>query len=250
MIDKDPHITNLIDLSSISLNTIHRNGDTIRIGACATFKTIEDCDLLRLPQYRALSEAAHSVGNIAIRNVGTVGGNICSAVPSADIPPPLIVLGAIAHIQGSLGTREISLEKFFVGSKRTILGRGDILTELEIPILPSRTASAFAKVGRVAGDIALVNVATRLTVDEGDTCRNVRIALGAVAPIPVRAFQAEQQLEGRAYDAGVLQKTAEVASNDAEPISDIRASAEYRLELVKTLVRRALENAHALAVSS
>jgi aerobic carbon-monoxide dehydrogenase medium subunit len=250
LVIKDPRIKYLIDITGTGFDDIRSEKNTIRVGALATFRTISRCSIFQDPAYAALTKAADSVGSIAIRNVATIGGNICSAVPSADSVPPLLVLDAVAHIEGSSGHRQISLEHFFSGSKRTVLQRGEVLVEVEIRNLPSRTASSFSRMIRSGGDIALVNVAVRMTLGPKNTCRNVRIALGAVAPTPIRSARAEKQLEGHIYGRGTVEKASEAASLDARPITDIRASAEYRSELVRVLVKRSLEDAYQRVITS
>jgi carbon-monoxide dehydrogenase medium subunit len=242
MTEKDPAVDVLIDASHLELDHIRVNGDGVKIGATTTFADIAASPVLLNGPYGVLAEAARHMGTPQIRNMATIGGNICAAVPCADSAPPLLVLNAVLSIEGSNGERSVDIDKFFLDARKTVLGADEVLTEIRLPELPPRTAATFIKKGRVAvADLALVNVAVSLTLAEDETCRNVRIALGSVAPIPMRAKEAEAMLEGKQADAKLLEKAADTASKEIKPISDVRASAEYRTILSRVLVERALQ---------
>lgn len=211
----------------------------LRIGALATIRAIERSSLV-MEKAPVVSQAAHLLGSVQIRNRATVGGNLCQAVPSAEMPPPLIALGATARIYGPNGYRTIPLEHIFVGPRRTSLGRQELLVALEVPVMPSNTGSAYLRFSpRKAMDLAIASAAAMVRLDDG-RCSDCRIVLGAVAATPLRATKAEDTLRGERPGAGVIERAAELAAAEAMPISDIRASAEYRRELVKVLVRRTL----------
>lgn len=211
----------------------------LKIGALATIRAIERSSMV-MEKAPVVSQAAHLLGSVQIRNRATVGGNLCQAVPSAEMPPPLIALGATARIYGPNGYRTIPLERLFVGPRRTSLGRQELLVELEVPAMPSHTGSAYLRFSpRKAMDLAIASAAAMVRLDDG-RCSDCRIVLGAVAPTPLRATKAEDTLRGERPGAGVIERAAELAAAEAMPISDIRASAEYRRELVKVLVRRTL----------
>lgn len=211
----------------------------LKIGALATIRAIERSSLV-MEKAPVVSQAAHLLGSVQIRNRATVGGNLCQAVPSAEMPPPLIALGATARIYGPNGYRTTPLEHLFVGPRRTSLSRQELLVELEVPVMPSNTGSAYLRFSpRKAMDLAIASAAAMVRLDDG-RCSDCRIVLGAVAPTPLRATKAEDTLRGERPGAGVIERAAELAAAEAMPISDIRASAEYRRELVKVLVRRTL----------
>lgn len=192
-----------------------------------------------------LSEVAAQFATPQIRNTATLGGNLCHAVPSADFATPLIALDAQVKLLGLDGERTMPIESFFLGPKQTALGPDEMLLEVHIPQPPPRTACAFERVTRSSVDIALVNAAVRLTIDSAGTVREARIVLGAVAPVPFRSKNAERMLLGgriNEMDASI-RRVARRAASDARPITDLRASAEYRRYASQVLVRRALGRA-------
>lgn len=243
------HVISLRGLKG--LNFIKRTGRSVRIGALTPLRDIEKSPLLS-DGFQMLRSAAREVGSVQIRNVGTIGGNLCNASPSADTAPPLMALRAEAKIIGPRGGRRIPLEDFFAGPGRTALRRGELLSEIYVPLPGPGTGSVYIKLGvRRAMDIAIVGVAALITLDPRDrTCRLARIALGAVAPTPIRAFKAEELLAGKALDDDLIERAAALASRAAKPITDVRASADYRREMVEVLTRRALKTALREAESS
>lgn len=216
----------------------------LRIGALVTVRAVETSPDVAA-HYAGLAAAARSLGSIQIRNRATVAGNICRASPSADTPPPLIADGAIARVVGPQGERVVPLEAFFTGPGRTVLARDEILVEITVPPPPPRTGKAYLKHGRrLAMELATVGVAVTLTLaPDGATCREVRVVLGAVAPTPIRARSAEAALRGHVVDAGRISEAAAAAEVEARPISDVRASADYRRKMVRVLTARALRQA-------
>lgn len=233
----------LVNLKSVpGLDAITETDGNLRIGALATVRSVHNSALVR-EHWTVLAEAAQKMASVQVRNLATIGGNICNAAPSADMAPALIGLGATARISGPLGERTVSLEEFFVGPGATVLGEGEILTELIVPRPNPRTGAIYIKHAiRKAMDIAVVGVAVVVTLDvPGQRVDDVRVVLGAVAPTPLRAKRTESVLEGKAVplEADVLQEAAEVAMAEARPISDVRASEYYRRKLVGVLVKRA-----------
>jgi carbon-monoxide dehydrogenase medium subunit len=183
------------------------------------------------------------LGTPAIRNQATLGGNLCNAAPSADTAPPLLVLGAKAKIVGKEGEKTVSLGDFFVGPGQTILGQDHLLTEIQVPNILAHSGGAYVKQKRRQGaDLAVVGVAA-LVVMEGKVVKDVRIALGAVAPTPIRAKKAEEILRGKKLDQELLEKCGQTAAGEASPIDDIRGSADYRRELLAVLTKRAITQA-------
>jgi carbon-monoxide dehydrogenase medium subunit len=222
-------------------------GRGVVIGATSTQNDLANSVLLQ-ERYPSVSEAAHSMANNQIRNRGTVGGNLVSAVPSADLPPILIALDASITLSGLHETRTISLEKFFVGVRRSIIASNEILTEIVIPDQVT-TGSAYSKFGlRRSGALAVVGVAVNVVAD-GTYVEGVRIVLGAVAPTPVRAWKAEQLLTGNSVTEVLLEEVGKAAAKECRPISDIRGSEEYRREMVRVFTKRALRKALHFAIS-
>ncbi|MBM2827263.1 MAG: carbon monoxide dehydrogenase medium chain [Dehalococcoidia bacterium] len=193
------------------------------------------------PHYGILSAAAHTVGGTQIRNLGTLGGNACNASPAADTAPALVALEATAKIYGSEGERFIPIEELFAGVGRTTLKTGDVLTEFRIPPLPPRTGGIYIKHSpRTQMDISVIGVAAIITLAPQDgVCVDARIALGSVAPVVFRARNAEAILRGSVLDEDVIGRAARAAAEEARPIDDLRAPAEYRREMVEVLTKRA-----------
>ena len=183
------------------------------------------------------------MASMAIRNVGTIGGNLCNAAPSADTAPALIGLGARVKILGSEGERIVALEDFFTGPGTTILKTAELLVEIQVPVLAVNTKAVYLKHSmRGAIDLAIVGVAAVIAMD-GELCQDARVVLGAVAPTPIRAKQAEEVLRGKRIDDALIEKAAQAASAESRPITDVRSSAEYRREMIKVFTRRAVREA-------
>ncbi|MCP4406006.1 MAG: xanthine dehydrogenase family protein subunit M [bacterium] len=197
-------------------------------------------------EYTALSTGAGLIGSLQTRNVATVGGNVCNAAPSADTAPPLLVLDAQAVIVGAQGERAIPLSAFFLGPGRTVLQAGELLKEIVVPKPAARSSSFYMRqTPRARMDIAVVGVAAAVTLAVDGVMTDARIALGAVAPVPLRAVAAEALLTGQHLTKELLQEVGAAAAREAQAIDDLRASAEYRRHLVNVLVQRALQNAFA-----
>lgn len=235
----------LVDLKSIpGLSYMAEEGGGLRLGALATIRALETSPLVG-ERFGILARAAHLLGSVQVRNLATIGGNLCHAAPSAELAAPLLALGALAKIAGSGGERVIPLEEFFLGPGQTALGAGEILVELQVPAPATRSAGVYLKHSiRKAMDIAFVGVGVVLELADGDgLCQDIRIALGAVAPTPMRARRAEALLRGQKLEEALLRRAGELASQECSPISDIRCSAEHRREIVKVFVRRAAQQA-------
>jgi CO/xanthine dehydrogenase FAD-binding subunit len=200
----------------------------LRIGALVTAREIEISPVVA-EFYASLRQAVRELGSIQVRNRATVVGNICRASPSADTIPPLVADGASVEINGA---RVVPLEVFFTGPGKTVLKPGELVTAIVVPRPPAGTRKVYIKHGRrKAMELATVGVAVTRTPDE------TRIALGAVAPTVIRARAAEQILQ---KNSSLLEEAAVAAMAEAKPISNVRASAEYRREMVRVLVKRAL----------
>jgi CO/xanthine dehydrogenase FAD-binding subunit len=233
----------LIDLKKIKrLKGIEYDpGKGLRIGALVTHSELLT-NQSGLSYYPILVQAAQTIGSVQIRNKGTVGGNLCHAVPSADLVPALLVLNARAVVRGIKGKRSLLLEKFFCGPNKTILKGDEILQEILVPPMPERSGAIYLKHGiRRAMEIAVVGVAVLIILEpDRQTCADARIALGAVAPIPIRVIEAEKSLQGKTIGPAEIARAADIAAAEARPITDLRASAEYRQEIVRSLIRQAL----------
>jgi carbon-monoxide dehydrogenase medium subunit len=233
----------IINLKTIpNLNYIdYADGEGLRIGALATMYDVESSPIIQ-EKFPILASAAHQVGSPNIRNMATIGGNLCRAAPSADTAPPLIGLGAKVKIVGFNRERTCGVEEFFLGPGACVLQSDEILTEIQIPNPPSYTRGVYLKMP--AGkriSIAAIGVAVVVTLDAKQAnIVDAKIVLGAVAPTPIRASKAEDIIKGKAIDDELIEKAAQAAAEEAKPISDIRAPANYRQEMVKVLTARAL----------
>ena len=219
----------------------------LRLGALVSVQELEQHTAIR-QHYPALAAAAASFAGVQVRNLATVGGNICNASPSGDTLPAMLAYDAECRLVGPDGNRQVPLEKMFAGPGQTVLGQDEVLTEISFPPQPSRTGSLYIKHSpRGAMDIATVGVASLVTLDRLGVCTDARIALGAVAPTPLRAHEAEDLLRGKQLDPELLQQAAERAMSLSRPIDDVRGTAGYRREMVGVLIRRTLEHAAATA---
>ena len=237
----------VIDISQLDeLKDIAVADDGLHIGALVTHTEIMRSPVIR-DMFPALVEAAHTIGAMQTRNLGTIGGNLVTCVPSMDSGPTLIALDAAVTVASTKGQRQMPLADLFVGPRRTSLKPGDLLVDIVIPKENLGKPTAFEKFGLRKGQaLALVNVGASFWV-ERDKFMAPRIALGAVAPTVIRAPKAEAYLDGRKISAEAMVEAGRIAATEAKPISDFRASADYRRELIAVLVRRALANAHARA---
>jgi CO/xanthine dehydrogenase FAD-binding subunit len=201
--------------------------------------------------YTALAMGAHLIGSVQIRNMATVGGNLCNAAPSADMAPPLLVYDTQAIIASVNQERRVALTDFFLGPGRTVLAPNELLTALILPHAPARSGSYYLRhTPRAWMDIAVVGVAALVTLDHADHVVSARIALGAVAPVPVRALEAENLLIEQTLSDELLDEVGEAAAQAAQPIDDLRASAAFRRHLVSVLTQRALRGAWARATQN
>lgn len=237
------HLINLKDVGELK-GIKYDKAEGITIGALTTIGDIERSDIVR-GKFRPLWDAVKVMAAPQVRNLGTIGGNLCSAVPSADTAPPLIALGASLKLTGIDKERKVPVEDFFKGPGESVLKPDEILTEIFIPNLPEKSGGAYIKMmRRNAMDLALVGVAVYMRLDEkGKACKDARIALGAVAPTPIRAPGAERTLINKNVDENLAEEAGKIASQEASPISDIRASKEYRREMVRVLTKRAVMTA-------
>ena len=229
----------LISLRSIpELATIEINGGA-RIGALATISDIIQHKELGL-NYPVLVEAARRLGSVQIRNVATIGGNLCNCSPSADMALPLLVLEAKVRLQTAKASREIPLSEFFKGPSESCLSSDEILTDIILDPPRQKAKATFLKKGRVKMDLAIASLAVLLEMD-GGKCRKARIAAGSVAPMPLRLSKVETLLEGAAISKDLVSKAQQLARDSVSPIIDVRATKEYRRQIVGVYVKRGLE---------
>jgi carbon-monoxide dehydrogenase medium subunit len=255
----------LISLRNIK-ELVRKEGSTI--GAGLSIREIQQDDAVRT-RFSALHDAAGRLGSTQIRNVATIGGNICNAAPSADTACPLLVLDAEAVLVGTAGMRRVPLDDFFVAPGKTLLQGGEILKEFTVPAVGGNTGSAYIKhTRRNAMDLPIIGISARVTVNKSDLrcrdiicatsrssellthfadeelrCEDIRIAMGVVAPRPIRAKAAEAAFGGRVISGETVAAAAEAAASEASPRDSIRGEAWYRREMVKVLVQRAIMKA-------
>ena len=243
LVDLKTHRTavdHLVSMNRIDgMRSIDVAATGLRIGALTT---LTDLNEARLPgAFAAIKDATSTMAAPHIRNVATVGGNIASAVPCADLPPILIVMHARVDLLSPAGIRDVPLCDFFTGPRCTMLAADEILTRITVPIPDGRFGAGYARFALRNGNaIAVASVAASLTLDETGMIEQACLSLGAVAPTPVLVKEATNLLAGRALDESACADAAHAAMRTAQPISDIRASAEFRRELCGVLTKRAL----------
>jgi carbon-monoxide dehydrogenase medium subunit len=226
----------------------HDSKGGLKIGAMTTISALEKSSILK-PGYSVISQAASKLGSMAIRNVATLGGNLCNASPSAEMAPALIGLSAKAKIFGPKGERVVLLENFFTGPGTTVLKTGELLVEIQVPVPSTHTEAIYLRHEiRGALDLAIVSVAAVIRLQARDeVCQDVRLVLGAVAPTPIRARRAEDTMKGKMITEDLMKEVSQIAMEEARPISDVRASADYRKEMIKVYTKHAIEQVLDLA---
>ncbi|OGP53435.1 MAG: hypothetical protein A2Y65_07020 [Deltaproteobacteria bacterium RBG_13_52_11] len=238
------HLISLNGIAALKGISLDKKGG-VKIGALTTLAEIERSDIIK-KQFLPLRDAVDVMASPQVRNLATIGGNLCSAVPSADTAPPLIALNASLTLVGPRGKRNVSVEAFFTGPKETVRKAHEILTAIMIPKPEPSSAGCYIKLmRRHAMDLAIVGVAAYLKLDAGKkVCKEARIALGAVAPTPIRVPEVEALLVNKAIDEKLVTEAARIAGMQCRPISDIRASLDYRCSMVEVLTRRAVMEAY------
>jgi len=235
----------LVSLNGVTaLKGITPDNFGVRIGALTTLAEIERSEIVS-KQYLPLKDAVDVMASIQVRNLATIGGNLCSAIPSADTAPPLIALNASVKLVGPRGERTVPLEEFFTGPKQSVRQTQEIMTEIAVPKPNPTSSGCYLKLmRRHAMDLALVGVAACLTFDsDRKLCKEARVGLGAVAATPIRAPEVEAHLINKAIDETVVSEAARISGMQCRPISDLRASLEYRCSMVEVLTARAVMEA-------
>jgi carbon-monoxide dehydrogenase medium subunit len=239
----------LIDINQIEgLQYIKEENRYLKIGGLTREADLEASELIRA-KYPIIFDTATCIADPQVRNLATVGGNLAHGDPANDHPATMLALGAEVIAVGPQGERTIPVKDFFLSVFTTALRHEEILTEIRIPIPPPGSAGAYVKLERKVGDFATVGVAAQLTVDAEGICRQAGIGLTNVGPIPLRAGKAEDFLRGKAVDEVNVKQAARLAAEDADPSSDLRGPAEYKLSMVKELTKRALTRARERAAS-
>jgi carbon-monoxide dehydrogenase medium subunit len=226
------------------LDLVKGDGETgLSIGTLTLISELAVHPLL-LERFPVITTAARSIGSLQVRNLATVGGNLCNGAPSADMAPALMVMDSLVKVKGPSGDREMPLEDFFISPGRVNLGKGEMLTEIHVPFPPANTKQLYLKhTVRQAMDIAIIGVAVSLSFEEKtEVCRKARIALGAVAPTPVRAKRTEAIILGKKLSGIPLSAVGNMVSQEVAPITDVRGSAGYRSEMVSKLTLKAIQS--------
>lgn len=232
-------IKNLQELNYIKLDP----KEGLKIGATTTHRAIEKSSAIK-EKLGILAEMERKLASIQTRNWGTIGGNLCHGEPAGDPAPVLIALKANLKLANSTGERRMALEDFSLDYFETALTKDELLLEIQVPFPPARTATAFDKFTIIQNDMAIVSVAASITLsDDGAVCKDVRVVLGGAAPTPRRATKAEEILVGKKMTDALLEEVSQRVSEQAEPVSDIHASEEYRRQLVKILTKRMVKKA-------
>lgn len=237
----------LLDISRTELNYIKLEENRFGIGAATLIDSIEYDHKIKnsLP---ALAEAAFEVGGVQTRNLGTIGGNICVAIPSADLVIPLLVFNAMLKIRSLVGEKEVPLASFFLDPRRTILAPDEIVTEIMIKTPPKVSGSAFCKIGRrKAMRLSVLNAAAYLEIED-NVLKNVRLAMGTVAPVPLRLYHTETFLTGRPYGKEQIAGAAKILQEEINPRDSMRASASYRREIAPVVMERVIAKAYERAM--
>ncbi|MEL7626473.1 MAG: xanthine dehydrogenase family protein subunit M [Anaerolineaceae bacterium] len=213
----------------------YTEGTGLKIGAAVVVNRVVDSEVVN-SRYRALHQAAASLASFQLRNRATVVGNICNASPGADLPPALLVYDAVVNIAGPQGTRQVPLHQFFTGVKRTVLQHGELVVSVELPESGEGDKSIYLRQARLRGhDLATVGVAARVKPDG-----KVAIGIAAVAPTPLRLFALEDQINARGLSQETIEWAAEEVKEHIHPITDVRSSAAYRLQMASVLLKRCL----------
>ena len=230
----------LIDLGKVGgLSYIREDGGRIALGAMTTHAEIEHSDLLKR-RAPLLAETAAEIGDVQVRNCGTLGGSAAHADPAADYPAALLVLDAEFVLASPQGTRAVAARDFFVDMLTTVLAPGEILTEVRLAADGVRTGSAYKKLHQLASGFAIVGVAARVTLEASGRCAGVAVGITGVAPKPYRATGVERGLGGQTLDSKRIAEAAVQAARGVEPLSDLHASARYRAAMATVFTRRAL----------
>ena len=234
----------LIDIQGLGLDNIAADSDNVVIGATTRLAQLESSELVQREAWLGAVKDAISYPPVQIMNAATVGGSIASACPLFDLPTSFLALNGVVLAHGPDGGRDVPLEAFFSGLFENSLAPAEFVTAIRLPAPPPNSASAFIKLETNANDLAIVNAAVALTLDDAGRCEQARVFIGGgTGETPARAGSAESLLAGAVLDETVISSVAEAAQADVDPISDHRASREYRTLMAGVLVEKALRKA-------
>lgn len=231
----------IIDLNKVpGLSYIREEGGFLRIGALTRYYQVEESDLIRR-RYPLLYEAVTQIADPVVRNMGTVGGNVCHADPANDLPAVMLAYNAEMVVEGPRGERVIGAQEFFQGPYQTALQRGEILKEIRIPIARPRSGGSYYKLERRAGDFAIAGSAVQVILNSEDRFEFVGIGLTSLGPSAIKVVDAEKLLIGRSStDLSAIESAAEIAYKVSKPASDLRGPEWYKREMARILTKRAL----------
>jgi CO/xanthine dehydrogenase FAD-binding subunit len=232
-----------IDIGEINeLLSIEESKNSISIGAATKIADVAS-DSIVTTHCPTLASAAGHLGNTLTRNRATIGGNIANASPCCDTAPPLLTLNASVVIRNMKGeTRRLSIDDFFLSYKKTALAQGELITRIIVPKRTGKDGGSFIKIGqRNSAAISMISMALMMEIEAGN-CKEVKIAMGGMAPVPIRAFNTERLLKDKKIDDSLIESGAKSISNEFSPISDIRGSEVYRRHLTEVLFKRSIEN--------
>jgi len=238
----------LIDLSKIpGLSNISQQDDTIVVGALTTHYQIESSELLK-SKCPLLPQTARAIGDVQVRNRGTIGGSLAHADPSADWPAAILALGAELKLSGPKGERRIAVEEFFLGTMTTVVEPTEILTEIRVPVSPRRCGSAYLKMAQQASGFAIVGVAVWLRVAQDGRCEDIGVGVTGLSEKPFRARTVESRLRGNKLTPKLIAESAAQVAEGNDPMEDLHASAKFRAHLAQVYTSRAIEEAGKRAV--
>lgn len=236
------YIIDIKDVSGLDYIRFDKT-DGLRIGAMTTHRSLETSSVV-MEQFPILTEMEHTLASLPVRNWGTVGGNLVHADPASDLAPTLMALGADVTLAGSTGDRVVSLDDFFIDFFETVLQPDELLTEIHIPNA-DRGSGYFYKFAQRKTDLAVVSVVTYLIVSskDKDLCKEIRIVMGSVGPTPLRSKNAEDLLKGKSITQTLIEEAAGISAEEAQPVTDINGSEEFKREIIRVIVRRAVKEA-------
>jgi aerobic carbon-monoxide dehydrogenase medium subunit len=233
----------IVDINRIAgLEYIKEEGGFLKIGGLTREADLEASSLIR-SKYPIILDTARMIADPQVRNMATVGGNLAHGDPANDHPATMLALGAQIIAAGPGGERGIAIKDFFLSVFTTALEHGEILIEIRIPIPPPGSGGAYLKLERKVGDFATAGVAAQVAIDGEGICRGAGIGLTNVGPIPIKANRAEGCLVGKAIDETQIRQAAQFAAEEAQPSSDLRGPAEYKVSMIRELTKRALVRA-------
>lgn len=242
---KGKEVNNLIDITKAGLSYIKKERKSIKIGATTTISELQHAPLLKDYAGGILSEAARKFVSVQIRNVATIGGNIGAAMPSSDLAPVLMALDAKICVLGK-ENKEFAINGFYISKRKTAMAPYEIITEIELPLgaEDGKTGYAFKKIGRTEMDIALVNGASAITINDSDEVVTARLSLGSVAPNTIRCLEIENNLLGKKLTKESIAAACDNIAKSIDPKTDVRASAKYRGTIAKVIAARLIEEAY------